>query len=49
MQGDYSTFKIPSFAKEEAFDFAAVDDFHTIYQELSQISEEIEKCRLRNC
>lgn len=49
MQNDYLTFNIPSFAKQEAYDFRAVDDFQAIYQELNQISEEIEQCRLKNC
>ena len=49
MQNDYSTFKIPSFAREEAYNFSATDESFAIYEELNQISEEIEKCRLRNC
>lgn len=49
MQNDYSTFKIPSFARNEAYDFGATDDSFELYQELNQIAEEIEKCRLRNC
>lgn len=49
MQKDYSIFPIPSFLKHEVdnFDTAAMD-FSEIYQELNAISEEIEKCRLRN-
>ena len=41
---------VPSFAKVESYDFdAATDESMVIYEELSQISEEIEKCRSRNC
>lgn len=43
------TFKIPSFAKREVYNFDANKDSFAIYQELSQIAEEIEQCRLRNC
>ncbi len=42
-------FKIPSFAKPETYDFGVTDESFKIYKELSEISEEIEKCRLRNC
>ncbi len=41
-------FQIPSFARAEAYNFAAVKDNFEIYQELNQISEEIEECRARN-
>ena len=43
-----STFKIPSFARTEAYNFEATPETFDIYQELSQIAEEIEKCRLAN-
>lgn len=50
MQENYSTFEIPTFAKREVYDFGNPNNQDlTIYQELSQISEEIEACRLRNC
>lgn len=41
--------KVPSFAKREAYDFGATKESLKIYQELNEISEEIEECRLRNC
>ena len=44
-----SVFRIPSFAKQEVYDFSVDDENLAIYKELSQISEEIEACRLRNC
>ncbi len=50
MQENYTMFKVPSFAKKEAYNFDAVTtDSNSIYEELNAISEEIEKCRLRNC
>ena len=49
MQEDCSTFSIPSFAQREVYDFDNVSSEDlAIYEELSNISEEIEKCRLRN-
>lgn len=42
-------FQIPSFAKREVYDFESDKDSFAIYQELSQIAEEIERCRLENC
>ncbi len=44
-----SVFKIPSFAKREVYNFEVNDENLAVYEELNQISEEIEKCRLRNC
>ncbi|MBQ3470270.1 hypothetical protein IJH23_00960 [Candidatus Saccharibacteria bacterium] len=44
-----STFKVPSFAKNEVYNFDATKESFEIYQELNEISEEIEKCRSRNC
>jgi len=41
-------FKVPSFAKREAYDFGASKESFEIYEELNQIAEEIEECRLRN-
>lgn len=43
-----STFQIPSFARAEAYNFETTKDSFEIYQELTQISEEIERCRARN-
>ena len=48
MQKDSSVFNIPSFAKPEIYDFSTTAETFKIYQELSQISEEIEQCRLKN-
>ena len=44
-----STFQIPSFAKREVYDFGATEETFELYQELNEIAEEIEKCRLANC
>lgn len=51
MQEDYTVFKLPAFARAEA----KVSDANTpssetlkIYQELNQIAEELESCRLKN-
>ena len=49
MPENSSVYKVPSFAKKEVYDFDTNDESLTIYQELSQIAEEIEACRLRNC
>lgn len=50
MQEDYTVFKIPSFAKREAYDFSVNEKAvnFAFYDELNQIAEELEKCRLRN-
>lgn len=49
MQKNYSDSQIPSFARESAYDFAVrPDTSYRLYQELSQIAEEIEQCRRRN-
>ena len=51
MQEDYTVFKVPTFACREA----KISDAKTpssealrIYQELNQIAEELESCRLKN-
>lgn len=50
MPENYSEFNVPSFAKREVYDFdVPTDDSYAIYQELNQIAEELERCRLRNC
>ena len=49
MESSNSVFQVPSFAKREAYNFDATDESYEIYKELNEISEEIEKCRLRNC
>lgn len=43
-----SIFKIPSYAREEAYNFSATRESFEIYQELNEIAEEIERCRARN-
>lgn len=48
MQDNSSAYKIPSFAKREAYDFDANEDTFAIYKELTAIAEEIERCRARN-
>lgn len=48
MQKNSSTFNIPSFAKQEAYNFDVTKETLDIYEELNAIAEEIEKCRLRN-
>ncbi len=47
MPNDYSIFNIPSFAKEEAYVFPEAED-QLLFDELSQISEEILQCRHEN-
>ncbi len=42
-------YQVPSFARKETYDFDATKEALEIYQELNAISEEIEKCRLKNC
>ena len=42
-------FKIPSYARQEAYDFDGTKEAFEIYRELNAIAEEIEQCRLRNC
>ncbi len=50
MSENYSEYKVPSFAKPEAYNFEAISSgSQSVYEELNAISEEIEKCRLRNC
>lgn len=51
MQNDYSSFQIPSFVRNESYNFESAEkqaEF-PLYAELNQIAEEIDKCRLRNC
>ena len=48
MQKNSSTFNIPSFAKQEAYNFEITQDTLDVYEELNAIAEEIEKCRSRN-
>lgn len=54
MQKTYSDSGIPSFARQDAYDFGGPDGARgrgaesSLYLELSQIAEEIEVCRRRN-
>ena len=43
MESVNSELNVPSFAKREAYDFGATKESFEIYQELNEISEEIEK------
>lgn len=49
MQESYLSFRIPSFNQEGNSNAGTTDESLAIYQELNQIAEEIETCRLRNC
>ena len=50
MQGNCSEYKVPSFAKKQSYVFEPVTSkSKDVYQELNEIAEEIERCRLRNC
>ena len=49
MDTEKQVFKIPTFGEQPEYDFDATDESFKIYQELNEISEEIERCRLRNC
>ena len=40
---------VPSFARQEIYDFDAPKDSFEIYLELNEIAKEIEECRQRNC
>ena len=42
-------YRVPSFARQETYDFDVAKDNFEIYQELNEIAKEIEKCRLENC
>ncbi|MBR2840128.1 hypothetical protein IKE82_02245 [Candidatus Saccharibacteria bacterium] len=46
---NYSDNQVPSFMKKEAYNFVEDKASFDIYRELSQIAEEIEKCRQANC
>lgn len=48
IEAEKTVFKIPSFARQETYNFGTDKESLEIYRELSQIAEEIEKCRLRN-
>lgn len=43
------TLNVPSFARQEIYDFDAPKDSFEIYLELNEIAKEIEECRQRNC
>lgn len=46
---DNSVYQVPTFKHREAYNFVRKDSSDDVYQELNQIAEEIERCRLRNC
>ena len=46
---DNSEYQVPAFGKRKAYNFVSNVSSLDIYNELSQIAEEIEECRLRNC
>lgn len=50
MQEDYTVFKIPTIKEPEAYNFEPVQKpaNFAFYDELNNIAEELEKCRLRN-
>lgn len=39
---------VPSFARQETYNFEAAAKNSDVYLELNKIAEEIEECRLRN-
>lgn len=41
--------QVPSFARQKTYNFDNTKDTFDVYKELTEISEEIEACRLRNC
>ena len=49
MQENYLNYSVPSFYRNETYNPTTTDDALEVYNELNLISEEIEKCRLRNC
>ena len=48
MQENYSIYNIPSLNTNEVETSNSLKEAYAVYLELNQISEEIEKCRLRN-
>lgn len=50
MEENYSVFNIPNFTKNEIKEETPQEGYNfEIYNELNQIAEELEECRLRNC
>lgn len=50
MQENSSEYKVPSFAKPKGYLFEPITKKNnSVYEELNEIAEEIERCRLRNC
>lgn len=43
-----SVFQIPSYSRQNAFDFDVTRSSLEIFEELNAIAEEIEECRARN-
>ena len=48
MQNNYSAFRVPSFERDELYNFATTKETFALYRELTAIAEEIEQCRNRN-
>lgn len=44
-----NTLQIPSFARREVYSFDTTEESLKLFRELNEISEEIERCRLKNC
>ena len=42
------TFKVPSFERAKGYNFGSTRESFAVYKELSEIAEELEKCRLKN-
>ncbi len=47
--GNNSEYQVPAFGRRDIFHFVDNQADLSIYQELNQIAEEIEQCRLKNC
>ncbi|MBQ3433093.1 hypothetical protein IJG22_02225 [Candidatus Saccharibacteria bacterium] len=46
---DSSVYQVPAFRERNGYAFAENRANLEVYQELNQIAEEIEQCRLKNC
>lgn len=44
-----AVYQVPAFEQRKAYSFVENNRNSDVYQELNQIAEEIEQCRLRNC
>ena len=48
MSNNYSFFMVPTFEREEVYNFDATDSSMSVFEELNAIAEEIERCRAKN-